>query len=108
MAIMHDGSANEKVISNNLLFCFLGNIKDATYCWANTFLFLGCSFVAIASDECPCSDDDDSGCNLADCSYGMRYDDLCEADLLLPDLSSKMDIDNCPGDYDIFKCVWGR
>ena len=66
---------------------------------------LGCSFVAIASDECPCNDDDDSGCDLADCSYGMKNDELCEADLLLPDISSKMDIDNCPGDYDIFRCV---
>ena len=67
-----------------------------------------CSFVPVEEHSCPCTDDDDSGCDLPDCSYAMENGDLCEADLLLPDLSSKMDIDNCPGDYDIFKCVRGK
>ena len=80
-----------------------------------------CLFQAISSTECPCSDPhdylnddyydyaDDSGCRIdVDCNHGMNDGDLCEADGPLPDGNSNFDIDNCPGQYDIFKCVKGK
>ena len=42
------------------------------------------------------------------CNQFMNYGDLCEADGPLPDGNSNFDIDNCPGKYDIFKCVKGK
>ena len=38
----------------------------------------------------------------------MNQGDLCEADGPLPDGNNNYDIDNCPGKYDIFKCVKGK
>ena len=87
-----------------------------------TFVFAGpCSFQAISSTECPCSDPhdilnddyldyyDDSGCRIdVVCNQFMNYGDLCEADKPLPDGNSHFDIDNCPGNYDIFKCIKGN
>ena len=80
-----------------------------------------CSFQAVSSTECPCSDhhgynNDDyldqydySGCRIdVVCNQFMNYGDLCEADGPLPDGNSNFDIDNCPGKYDIFKCVKGQ
>ena len=80
-----------------------------------------CSFQAISPTECPCSDPhflahddsyedlDDSGCRIdIVCDHGMNDGDLCEADGPLPDGNSNFDIDNCPGKYDIFKCIKGK
>ena len=80
-----------------------------------------CSFKAIASTECPCSDphdyydddyqdyNDDSGCRIdVVCNQVMNHGDLCEADGPLPDGNSNFNVNNCPGNYDIFKCVIGE
>ena len=85
-----------------------------------------CSFQAISLEECPCSDGmpysegyglnddymdyrDDSGCRIeVDCNQILNYGDLCEADDTLPDGNYNFDIDNCPGNYDVFKCVNGK
>ena len=80
-----------------------------------------CSFQAVSSTECPCSDhndaynddyyddSDDSGCRIDGvCNQFMNYGDICEADGPLPDGNSNFDIDNCPGKYDIFKCIKGK
>lgn len=90
------------------------------------FLVVQCSFEAISSSECPCADDetheyyhdeyfdyeDDSGCR-PDVGCNQTYNtvnngDLCEADGPLLDNNSQFDINNCPGNYDIFKCVIGE
>ena len=83
--------------------------------------FLGlepCLFQAIWPSKCPCndaiisydddsyySDSDDTGCSLKECNTNMLNNDLCEADGPLPDGSTNFEIDNCPGNYDVFKCV---
>ena len=80
-----------------------------------------CSFEAVSSSECPCSDADDlvnddyyeeyddSGCRIdVSCDESMNHNEYCEADGPLPDGNSNYDIDNCPGNYDIFKCVKGK
>ena len=41
------------------------------------------------------------------CNHHMNHDDLCEADAALPGENGPFEIDNCPGNYDIFKCVKG-
>ena len=85
------------------------------------FLLGSCSFQAVSSSECPCSDADEyynddyyedydySGCRIAfSCSHSMNHNDLCEADGPLPDGNTNFDINNCPGNYDVFKCVKGK
>ena len=80
-----------------------------------------CSFEAVSPSECPCSDADDylnddyyeeydnSGCRIdVSCDDSMNYNEYCEADGPLPDGNNNYDIDNCPGNYDIFKCVKGK
>ena len=37
----------------------------------------------------------------------MNHNDLCETDGPLPDGTNHFDVNNCPGDYDIFQCVKG-
>ena len=34
--------------------------------------------------------------------------EMCEADQSLPGDNNQYDINNCPGNYDIFKCVRGK
>ena len=65
-------------------------------------------FVAIPRHECPCTDDDNSGCNLDECSYNMSPNDLCEADDPLPDGNANYDINNCPLTKEVFRCVLGK
>ena len=38
----------------------------------------------------------------------MSHNDLCEADKTLPGENVHYDIDNCPGDYDVFRYVGGK
>ena len=82
-----------------------------------------CSFEVITSSECPCTDDekhnyyhddyydnyDFSGCRpdfvCNQTINTLNNGDLCEADGPLLDGNNHFDIDNCPGNYDIFKCV---
>ena len=66
-----------------------------------------CNFAAIPSSECPCSEDDKSGCDMAECSPDMSDNELCEADAPLPNLIN-YDIGNCPGGYDVFICSQGK
>ena len=71
--------------------------------------FLGCSFVAINSKDCPCENKPPyTGCNLKECHSAMEDGQLCEADRNLPDEQTNFDVNNCPKHYDIFKCVRGR
>ena len=64
------------------------------------------SFVAIPTNECPCTVDDDQGCDrLEECSYSMSSNDLCEADQILPDGNSNYDINNCLPSQDVFRYV---
>ena len=65
-------------------------------------------FIGILRDECPCTDDAQSGCDLPECSYSLSNNDLCEAERTLPDGNSNYDINNCPGDYDVFRYVSGN
>ena len=52
---------------------------------------------------------DDSGCHdVIPCSHDMNHNELCEAEYPLPDGNNNFEIDNCPGNYDIFKCVKGK
>ena len=34
----------------------------------------------------------------------MANGDLCEADEPLPDGTTNYDVNNCPGNFDVFKC----
>ena len=64
-----------------------------------------CVFEAVPSDECPDNANDALG-SMDECSTTMPLGDLCEADQTLPD-GTHHEIDNCPGDYDVFKCTEG-
>ena len=64
--------------------------------------------MAVPKSKCPCSESDDSGCGISECSSTQDIDSLCEADAALPDGTSTYEIDNCPGDYDVFKCTPGK
>ena len=89
------------------------------------FLSDSCSFQAVSLSECPCGDDekgyfddnyednnygsDSSLCrSLISCNHGMNHNDLCEAEGPLPDGNGLFEIDNCPGKYDVFKCLKGK
>ena len=71
-------------------------------------LLVPCKFVAVPKSQCPCSDTDDTGCNISECSPTLDFDALCEADAVLPDGNSTFEIGNCPGGYDVFKCSPGK
>ena len=96
-------------------------LPDATTFYIRLFLLEFCSFQAVSSSECPCSDADDyynddyyeyydySGCRIdVSCSHGLNHNDLCEADGPLPDGNQNFDINNCPGKYDVFRCLKGK
>ena len=71
--------------------------------------FLVFNFEQVSEDDCPCSDKDLSAChNLPECSYDMTVDSLCEANNKLPDNNTNYDVNNCPGDSDIFKYKGGK
>ena len=65
------------------------------------------SFVAISSSECPCNENDLTKCKLPECSISMSNNELCEADQILPDGNGEYNINNCPANYDIFRCARG-
>ena len=64
--------------------------------------------MSISRQECPCNDNDTSGCNLRECSDTIEVNGLCEADKTLPGGTSTYDVDNCPGGYDVFRRVPGK
>ena len=74
------------------------------------FLFLeseDCVFVPLLSTECPCTDANDSGCDLPECDAStMSNGDMCEADQAV-DGHTNHDISNCPGGYDVFRLECG-
>ena len=45
---------------------------------------------------------------MPECSYSLSNNDLCEAERALPDGNTNYDINNCPGDYDVFRYVSGN
>ena len=50
---------------------------------------------------------DDSGCRIVvACNNDMNENEFCEADGPLPDGNSHFEINNCLGNYDIFKCTF--
>ena len=61
-------------------------------------------FTAVSEADCPCTNQDKSGCRyLPKCVMSMKENDLCEADQKLPDGNDYYDVNNCPGNYDIFR-----
>ena len=112
-----------KIIEPNVITFSYHNSTGCHYRSLTSLLLLEstlCSFQPISSSECPCSkahenynDDhfdeyDDSGCGIdTSCKRNMNHNELCEADRPLPDGNANFDINNCPGGYDIFKCVKG-
>ena len=46
--------------------------------------------------------------NLPECSYDMTINNLCEANKKLPDNNPNYDVNNCPGDSDVFKYKGGE
>ena len=69
------------------------------------YLFSAADFVPVSKSECPCTDSDISGCNLPECSSDTDFNALCEADRVLPDTNPNYNVDNCPGEYDVFKRI---
>ena len=65
-------------------------------------------FVALTLNECPCTKSNTQGCDLAECHPNMSNNQMCEANKPLPDGNSDYNIGNCPGAYDVFKCVKGK
>ena len=53
-------------------------------------------FLPVSANECPMDGD------LEECSFVMNYNELCEADTVLPDKNTNYEMDNC-GVFDIFK-----
>lgn len=67
------------------------------------------NFEQVSKDKCPCNDTDVSVChNLPECSYDMTINELCEANNKLPDNNKEYDVNNCPGDSDVFKYKGGE
>ena len=68
--------------------------------------------MAVAQTDCPCSysDSDDSACrHLPRCSYNMNKDDLCRAGgKTLPDGNENHDVNNCRGNFDVFRIETGK
>ena len=80
------------IVANGLYFPLLATVK----------------FIAVTIDECPCKNENDlEKCKLPECSPSMSPDELCEADQILPDGNDDYNVDNCPGNFDIFKCARG-
>ena len=67
-----------------------------------TYFLAECtSFVPITRNECP-----SNGLgNMKKCSFDMHYNELCNADRILPDGTADYDVNNCPGGFDVFKCA---
>ena len=93
-------------LSRLLYFAAISQCNNL-YIWSIATLGIG-YFVGISRDECPCTDDAQSGCDLPECSYSLSNNDLCEAERALPDGNDNYDINNCPGDYDVFRYVSGN
>ena len=70
-----------------------------------TYLFAGLEFAAVSVAECPCTESDNTGCDLLECSSCMALNALCEADQALPDGTLFWEVNQCPGTYDVFKCI---
>ena len=45
---------------------------------------------------------------MPECSYDMAINDLCEANKKLPDDNTNFDVNNCPGDSDVFRYKGGE
>lgn len=60
-------------------------------------------WVPIQQSECP----SDNGARLPECTLDMEVGDLCEADRHLPDGTTRYNINNCPGGYDVFRFQCG-
>ena len=42
------------------------------------------------------------------CSYNVPLNELCQASKILPDGNEDFEVDNCPGNFDIFKHTGGK
>ena len=72
-------------------------------------LVLESHFVAVSEVDCPCNDNDNSGCiTLPECMYSMSKNDLCQANQTLPDGNVNYNINNCPGGSDVFRYNGGK
>ena len=65
--------------------------------------FLGCTFEAVSSFQCP-----SNPLYLSDCDISMETGTLCEADTALSDGTTNYDINNCNKTYDVFRCTRGN
>ena len=65
-------------------------------------------FVPVSESMCPCTEQSTDGCKLPECSSSMSSEELCEADSPLPGGSLDYNVNNCPGNYDVFECVKGK
>ena len=71
-------------------------------------VFVGCTFAAISTSDCPCTKLDLKGCStLPECDSNMNENELCEAGKTLPDGNGDFDVNNCPNHYDVFQCQKG-
>ena len=64
--------------------------------------------MAVLEAECPCSDNDPSGCSLPECSYSMNQNGLCDANQILPNGDSNYDVNNCAGGHNVFRYQGGK
>ena len=65
-------------------------------------------FVPVSEADCPCSDNDPTGCILPECSYNMNQNGLCNAGQILPNGDDNYDVNNCPGGHDVFRYQGGK
>ena len=71
--------------------------------------FVGCTFVAISTSDCPCTKLDLNGCStLPECDSNMNENEFCEASQTLPDGNADFNVNNCPNHYDVFQCQKGK
>ena len=55
--------------------------------------------------ECPCTDQDISGCDLPRCSSNTYLNSLCEANDDLPDGNTNYNVKNCPRGHNVFERI---
>ena len=91
----------------NILFIFSGCIGMEAY-KLKTLHTLETHFVPVSEADCPCSDNDPTGCILPECSYNMNQNGLCNAGQILPNGDDNYDVNNCPGGHDVFRYQGGK